>query len=241
MWWKSLIKGETDAGGSFSNRTFDKIWCQTLTNGVFCQFNWWGSCEKQMKKDRFFLRAAPSRVAGCCSFSAAAHLDYFLRSCWQPDWQLLVWCVNKRRAGQLQRANSSFIKSSKNSKRSSSSGRDERRDSDGFFGGKLHFFLRFTKGVWPWRPVCSWLRDRHILINCSISQRNVIFANWMDSPSISGIAVSQGGAAGAASVLEGLEEFPKEASALWQNEDIKMWNIDVAFWRNQLFSWCGDF
>lgn len=50
----------------------------------------------------------------------------------------------------------------------------------------------------------------------------MISVNWMDSPSISGITVSQGGAAGAASVLEGLEEFPQEAAALRQNEDIKM-------------------
>lgn len=100
-----------------------------------------GFAWKTNEKGQIFLRAAPSRVAGCCSFSAAAHLDYFLRSCWQPDWQLLVWCVNKRRAGRLRRANSSFIKSSKNNKRSSSSGRDERRDSDVFFGGgEITFF-----------------------------------------------------------------------------------------------------
>lgn len=53
IWWKDVIKGETDAGGLSFNRSFDKIWCQTLTNGVFCQFNRCDSREKQIKKDSF--------------------------------------------------------------------------------------------------------------------------------------------------------------------------------------------
>lgn len=73
MRWKSLIKGETDAGGSSSNRTFDKIWCQTLTNGVFCQFNRWGSREKQMKKDRFFWERLCHALLGAAA-SARLHI-----------------------------------------------------------------------------------------------------------------------------------------------------------------------
>lgn len=48
-----------------------------------------------------------------------------------------------------------------------------------------------------------------------------LLIGWTLPPSV-GLQSAREVLAGAASVLEGLEELPQEASALGQNEDIKM-------------------